>query len=217
MSGSDGAEKTLADVLPPGLPLERAVIGVTGNPGSGKSTVSRWFAERGAVVVDADAVGHELLQAGSPVHAELIERFGREIESADGGIDRKKLGPIVFGDPERLRQLNEIVHPRLLERIRRRVEAFRSSGERGPMIVDAALLFEWDAAGRFDAVVTVEAPVDTRRRRFEAARGGGPEAFGRIEAAQLDQSEKVRRADLVIRNGGDLNALRQTLNSIIAE
>ena len=94
------------------------VIGLTGGIGSGKSTVSRFLAELGAVVIDADKVGHEAFKPDTELWREVVAAFGKQVIAPDGNIDRKKLGEIVFGNPEALSRLNQIMHPRMYNRVK---------------------------------------------------------------------------------------------------
>lgn len=197
----------LSRFAPAGRSADRAVIGLTGNPGAGKSAVARRMAQNGAEVIDADALGHELLLASSPVTGEIAAEFGDEVLTPDGDIDRKRLGAIVFDSRERLEALNRIVHPRITEAIRARIERFRAEDRLGPLVVDAALIFEWGDMEEFDAVAVVTAPLDLRRERYTKSRGVGAEAFARREAAQWSQEEKIKRADVVIANDDSLESL----------
>src|SRR3972149_2485197 len=121
------------------------VIGLTGGIGSGKSTVARMLQQKGAKLLSADAVGHEVYEPGRAASPGIVGAFGRQIVGPDGKIDRKLLGPIVFSDPEQLRRLNAITHPRMKELMREKLEAERARG--APIaVLDAALLFAagWD-------------------------------------------------------------------------
>src|SRR3972149_2023682 len=116
------------------------VSGLTVGIGSGKSTVAQMLQRKGAKLLSADAVGHEVYELARPAYQEIVDAFGRNIVGADGKIDRKKLGPIVFSDPEKLRRLNAITHPRMKELMREKLEAERVSGVR-IAVLEAALLF----------------------------------------------------------------------------
>jgi len=115
------------------------VLGIQGGPASGKSRLAGLLAERGARVIDADRIGHEVLQRPQVKQA-LTEAFGREILSRCGAIDRARLAEAAFADEQQLRRLNDIVHPPLLEEIRRRVEGLKEGGDARPIVLDAALL-----------------------------------------------------------------------------
>ncbi|MEE8346802.1 MAG: dephospho-CoA kinase, partial [Dehalococcoidia bacterium] len=121
------------------------VIGLTGGIGSGKSTVAQMLEGEGAALLSADAVGHEVYLPDQPAWREVVEVFGRQIVAPDRAIDRKKLGAIVFSDPEQLRRLNAITHPRMKELMREKLEEERKRGAR-VTVLEAALLFDagWD-------------------------------------------------------------------------
>ncbi|MEW6238768.1 MAG: dephospho-CoA kinase [Candidatus Omnitrophota bacterium] len=192
-------------------PLAGKVIGVTGNPGAGKSAAARLLEEKGARVISGDSLGYEMLRSGSPVFPALIQTFGEGILGADGEIDRTALGEIVFGSPEQLQRLNCIVHPPMLERIRGEIERFRASQEKGPLVVDAALLYEWGIEKWFDKIILVAAPKEIRRNRFLSLRGGEGSRFDKREESQIPQEEKEKKADAVLYNQGDLMALRSQI------
>ena len=179
------------------------IVGLTGNTGAGKSTAAHWLAEWGARVVDADALGHRLLLAGSPVHREIVARYGGEILDEHGAIVRARLAPLVFATREETEAYNRIIHPALVGEIRRRV---REEGE-GPVVVDAALLFEWGLHREMDAVIVISAPEEMRRARV------GDAAFAAREAAQWPEQEKTTRADQVVDNNGDLNSFKSKLEN----
>ena len=132
------------------------VIGLTGGMGSGKSTVSHLLSELGAVVIDADKVGHEAYQNGTKTWHDLVNAFGRQIVATDGSIDRKKLGAIVFGSPEQLERLNRIVHPRMFEMMKERIEQLRKQSV-SVVVLDAAILFEANWTPLVDEVWVVVA------------------------------------------------------------
>src|SRR5215813_2311277 len=123
------------------------ILGVTGGIGSGKSAASQILADLGAVVIDADRVGHETYRPGSAGWERVVQQFGRDVIAADGTIDRKRLGAIVFADPVQLARLNAIVHPLIRDAIGARIAAERAAGHAPAIVVEAALLVEanWDA------------------------------------------------------------------------
>jgi dephospho-CoA kinase len=184
------------------------VIGLIGGIGAGKSAVARLLAERGAVVIDADAVGHESLEHPA-IRDRVVERFGAKVLEPDRAgepgarrISRRALGAIVFHDAAALRDLEAILHPAMRERFLRTID--RLVGDRGrPCIVlDAAVLLEagWDDL--CDRVAFVDAPRAERLRRVEQSRGWSEEALAAREGSQWPVADKRRRADWIINNGG---------------
>lgn len=191
------------------------VIGLTGGMGSGKSTVSQLLAEFGAVVIDADKVGHEAYQHGTKTWQELVAAFGEQIVAADGSIDRKKLGAIVFGSPEQLVRLNRIVHPRMFEMMQERIQQYRQQSVK-VVVLDAAILFEANWTPLVEevwVVVASEAAVVARAR----ARTGLPEEQIRSRLrSQMPVEDKIKRADVVIRNEGTVEDLRKQVEGLWA-
>lgn len=191
-------------------PAHLPVIGLTGGIASGKTTVSQILAGRGAHIIDADRVGHAVIEPSGEAYPEVVAAFGTDILDDDGTISRRKLGAIVFSEPARLAELNGISHPRMAERMAREIEALRlrSNGDRPPAVVlDAAILFEagWD--GLCDEIWTVEAPQEVAITRLIERNGfTREEAQARVNA-QMDNAERSRRAHRVIRNEGSLDAL----------
>jgi len=186
------------------------VVGLSGGIGTGKSSVARLFAEAGAVVIDADAIVHELQAPGTSLLAEIAEAFGPEVLRADGSLDRERLGSIVFRDPEARRRLGAIVHPKVGAEMLRRLEAARAAGAR-LVVLDIPLLFEGRKAGTgsaallgFDASVLAYAPEALQiERQIARDRCSRDEALRRIRA-QLPIEEKRALADHVIDNSGAL-------------
>ncbi len=173
------------------------VIGLTGGIGSGKSTVSRMLEEKGAVVLSADTTGHEVYLPGSAAWQEVVDAFGREVVAADGSIDRKKLGAIVFADEAALRRLNGLTHPRMRELMRAKLAREEAAGT--PLVVlEAALLFDagWDDLAD-EVWVTVVPPEVAAQRTAERSGLSREEALARVRA-QMSNEERTRRADVVI-------------------
>jgi dephospho-CoA kinase len=189
-------------------------IGLTGGIGSGKSTVSKFLAELGAPVIDADKVGHAIYQPDGPAYQDMIDAFGRGILAPDGAIDRKKLGPIVFGDPAALKRLNAIVHPKMFARMREMVAALRAQGERKPIVIEAAILIEANWQPLFDEIWLVIASKERVIERVERDRGMKPEQTEARIRAQLSDDERRRHASLVITNDGTLEELRARVGEI---
>jgi dephospho-CoA kinase len=176
------------------------IIGLTGNIGTGKTTVARLLEELGAEVVDADRVAHDVMAPGTPEWERLVERFGRNVLLADGSIDRRALGAVVFSDAAALRDLEQIVHPG----VRRRLRARMAATTRPVLVLEAIKLLEAGLYLEVDAVWVVVADRETQLQRLRATRGlSAGEAATRVDV-QAPQVEKVARADVVIENHGDL-------------
>jgi dephospho-CoA kinase len=183
------------------------LVALTGGIGSGKSTVSQRLADRGAVIIDADAIVRELQQAGSPLLGRLAERFGADIIRADGELDRAALAAIAFHDDEALADLNKIVHPEVRAEIARRIVA--EAGTDHVVVVDIPLLevAPRGQAVEFAAVIVVDTPVDVAVDRLVTYRGlAEADARARI-AKQISREDRRAAADRVVDNSGDLAAL----------
>ncbi len=178
-------------------------VAVTGSFASGKSTFVNMLGELGAETVSADEIVHDLLAADEQTISRIAERFGREVLE-ERGVDRRALGRKVFGDPGALRDLEEILHPLVRRETDRRIAA---SGA-GLFVAEIPLLFEGGSSGAYDYTVAVVVP-EERRRAWAAQRGVEEAALRAIEARQLPQEEKARRADVVVQNDGDLDRLRR--------
>lgn len=192
-------------------------IGLTGGIGSGKSTVVRILSGLGAPVIDADQAGHAIYEPGGPAYQEVVAAFGEGILGAGRIIDRKKLGAIVFADPAALARLNSIVHPKMLERIRATVAELRARGERGPIVLEAAILIEANWQALCDEIWLVSA---SRERVIERVRRGRGLRPGWTEArirAQLSDAGRRRHATLVIENNGTIGELRAEVARLWAD
>jgi len=191
--------------------------GLTGGIGSGKSTVAQILGEFGATVLDADKVAHTTYAPGGPAYDAVIAAFGAQVVAPDRTIDRKKLGAIVFGNPERLNKLTSIVWPATRESIRRNVSELRASGAELPIVVEAAILIEANWQSLFDEIWLVRAPREQVVGRIEIQRGLKPsESEARIRA-QLSDEERAKHASLVIENNGSLEELRNLLKEVWAD
>ncbi len=181
------------------------IIGLTGNIGVGKSTVAALLRELGADFIDADRVAHDVMAAGTPEWQRLVARFGNDVVAADGSVDRRQLGAIVFADPVALRDLEAIVHPA----VRGRIRACFAAAERPVVVVEAIKLLEAGLYREVDAVWVVTATREEQVRRLVASRGlSMAEAETRVDA-QSPQAEKTARADVVIENDGDFERTRE--------
>jgi len=189
-------------------------IGLTGGIGSGKSTVTKFLAELGAPIVDADKVGHAIYAPDGPAYHDVIASFGRQILAADGTIDRSKLGPLVFADPEALKHLNSIVHPKMFARLREMVQQLHAAGQRKPIVIEAAVLIEANWQPLFDEIWLVLASRERVVERIERDRGLEPEQTAARIRAQLPDEERKKHATLVITNDGTLDELRAKVSGL---
>ena len=185
------------------------VIGVTGGVGTGKSTVAGIFRRLGAGVIDADRVVHRLMQPGGPVWKKIQSQFGPEVFDRRGRVDRTKLGRVVFKSPKRLKALNRIVHPAVRRGILAELRALRRLRPRGVAVLDIPLLIESGRAYRTDALVVVTAPQSAAARRLKRRSGWSSREMKRRAGFQMPLKEKVKRADFVVMNGGDLASTRR--------
>jgi len=188
-------------------------IGLTGGIGTGKSEVARLFGERGAAVIRADDVAREIVAPGTGVLRALAAEFGESVIAGDGTLDRRRLAGLAFGSDRELKRLNEIVHPPLVNELILRIEAAERERVRGVLVVEAALLAEWDILDLFDLVLVVRAPLEARLERL--ARGGlsRDEALSRVRA-QLPEERLLADADAVLENDGPLARLAAQVDGI---
>ncbi|MFN2431606.1 MAG: dephospho-CoA kinase [Gemmatimonadota bacterium] len=194
-------------------------VGLTGNAGSGKSTVAEVWREQGVLVIDADALGREAVDEDRDLRRALAIEFGDEVlepsANADtGALRRDELARRAFATPEAVRALNRIVHPPLLRLLERRLAEARATNPR-LVAVDAALIFELGTEERFDRIVLVTASPEARRERLRR-RGVHEAALEGLMASQIPDAEKESRADLVVRNDGSLAALRSAALDVLA-
>ena len=173
------------------------ILGITGNIGTGKSTVSRMLGELGAELIDADQVAHTVMRPGTPVNAQIVRAFGPQVARPDGEIDRKRLAAIVFADPAALAQLEAIVHPATVEAIGRRIAAAWAE----VVVVEAIKLIEAGLADSCHAVWVTTCREDQQIDRA-VDRGMTRDGAERRIRSQSPQDEKTDRADAVIDNSG---------------
>ena len=192
-------------------------IGLTGGIGSGKSTVAQILGEFGAPILDADKVAHTTYAPGGPAYDAVIAAFGAQVLAPDRTIDRKKLGAVVFGNPEQLNKLTSIVWPATFESIRRNVAELRASGAKLPIIVEAAILIEANWQPLFDEIWLVRAPREQVVTRIEIQRGLKPAETETRIRAQLSDEERAKHATLVIENNGSIEELRDLLKTVWSE
>jgi dephospho-CoA kinase len=191
------------------------VIGLTGNVGSGKSTVARIWSESGVPVVDADALARETVAPGMPGLAAVVDAFGAEVLSPEGTLDRGRMRARVFHDPEARARLEAILHPRIHALRQAWVHARGDEGARW-VVCEIPLLFEVGMEGAVDAIVFVDAPEGEWIRRLVEGRGWSPEDATRVAASQGDPSEKRLRAHHVLENYGSPRGLEQAARALQA-
>ena len=175
------------------------LVGLTGGIGSGKSTAARMLAARGAVVLDADTLARQVVEPGTTGFDAVLARFGDEVRSADGSLDRARVAGMVFADPRARHDLEAIVHPRVRARIAEAAAAHADSD--AVVVVDSPLLIETGAHESFPVVVVVIAPDDVRLARLTARGMGEADARARM-VAQMPLEEKASHAHVVLDNGG---------------
>lgn len=210
----DGRDNSVVSV-----PNRKPVIGIIGGIGSGKSTVARRFGELGAVVLDADRIGHEMLGRDDVRHA-ARHRWGSEIFDPEGRIDRRALARIVFGSGPNaaveLKYLQDLVHPLIGQQLRKAVQQAQQDVNVPAVVIDAALLIEagWD--GACDVVIYVEAEPQQRMQRIRRARGWSEQEAAARQQAQDSLKLKRKRADYVVDNSGSLDATFQQVERLFS-
>lgn len=178
------------------------IVGLVGRAGSGKSTVARALAAHGVVIVDADRLGHELTDSDPDVRAALAAEYGPAVFLEDGTLHRRLVATKVFANPQALERLNQLVHPRILRRMRAEIARLAEAGHRGPVLIDAALMLDWGFERECDVVLAVVAPEAQQVARLVAARGWTEAEARRRLAAQKPNDYFVGVADEVIDNRG---------------
>ncbi len=189
------------------------VIGLTGGIGSGKSTVSQFLRELGAALIDADEVGHEAYQPNTETWREVVAAFGEQILTPDGEIDRRKLGGIVFGNAESLARLNWIMHPRMYEMMKTKIEECRQRGA-DVVVLEAAILLEAGWTPLVDKVWVTVAPESTVVERTRERTGLPEEQILARIRSQMSSEERAKHADVVINNDGTQDELKAKVKEL---
>jgi dephospho-CoA kinase len=189
-------------------------VGLTGGIASGKSTVASMLRDRECLVLEADPLGHELLEPEQTSYDEVVRVFGKEILDRDGKVDRRKLGAIVFSDPARRAQLNEILHPRILEIVRQWFAMLERPGGPDLAVLEAALIIEARYHKELDRVIVCWCRHDQQVERLVERGLLVDEAEQRI-AAQLPMDQKRRMADEVIDCSGVVEAAEGQVESVL--
>jgi len=189
------------------------LVGLTGNIASGKSTVAKLFAQRGATIVDADVLARRAVEPGTPALRAIVARWGTAVLSADGSLDRAALRHVVFDRPDELEALNAIVHPEVARLRDEEIAAAAARGER-VVVCDMPLLFERRLADSFPRIVLVDAPRPIRLERLMRYRGLSQEEAVQMIAAQMPAELKRARADFVIENAGTREQLAERVREV---
>ena len=189
------------------------VVGLTGGIGSGKSTVSKFLADLGAIIIDADRVGHQAFEPDTEAYREVVAAFGKKTLTPGGEIDRHKLGSIVFADPKARDRLNRIMHPRIQRIVKDMIEDLRKRGVK-VVVVDAPLLIEAGWSPLVDEIWVTIAPRHTVLERLTRRTGlTQAESMARIRA-QLSQEERIKHADVIIDTKCTLDELKARVQEL---
>jgi len=197
-------------------PRKFLLIGLTGGIATGKSTVSALLRQLGCEVIDADLLAREVVEPGEPAWTTIVAEYGQDVVTAGGALDRKKLGAIVFADPERRRRLEAITHPAIRERFQARLDQLAVKGFTGIVVFDAAVMIESGNYKNMDRLVVVVTDEPTQMARLQG-RDGTDDADGRRKiASQMPLAEKAKLADYVIDNSGDREATAAQVRRVFA-
>ena len=192
-------------------------VGLTGGIATGKSTVARILAEKGARLIDFDELSHVVEEPDGPVWKEIVRHFGEVILQADRTIDRRKLGDIVFTNNEKLDLLNRLVHPSVFKEWQKKIEEIRKVQPDAIVLSDIPLLIEVGMKSMVDVVLLVYLPREEQVARLMARSGYSRDYAKRRVASQMPIEEKLPFADIIIRNDGSPETTRMALNEIWAE
>jgi dephospho-CoA kinase len=188
-------------------------IGVTGNIASGKTTAAQMLKDMiGAAIVDADTLGHYLLASHADIQRMVTLEFGAEILNPDNSIDRRKLSRLVFSDPGHLNRLNRIFYPVLIYEVK--MEVLKAARIFRHVILDAALIVEWDIKRDLDALILVTAPEAERLRRLTRLRRLLEEDAANMMASQAPEEYKTDQADYIVKNDGALPSLKDQIADV---
>ena len=195
-------------------------VGLTGGIGCGKTTVAAMMGELGCHILEADALGHQVIAPGGPAYEEVVREFGREILAPDGRIARPTLAAIVFAHPDKLSRLNALVHPPLLAAIDRELARLESADPGGVAVIDAALLIEFNHYNKLDRLIVVWCTPEQQLARLTDPAFGRAlpreQAQSRI-SAQIDLAQKRQLADDVIDGSGTIAETRRQVQALVAD
>mgnify|MGYP001197116081 FL=1 len=195
------------------------IIGLTGGIASGKSTVSKMMADLGAKIIDADQVARQVVEPGEPTLHKIVDRFGEEILHADGTLDRKKLGNIVFRDQTARMDLNQIIHPAIRTQMKKQLDDALQSGEKC-IVMDIPLLFESERSKReypLDKILVIYVPEPIQIKRLMAREGIDETLASQKINSQIPMEEKKDMGDAYIDNSGTLESTKKQLLSILKQ
>lgn len=190
------------------------LIGVTGGMGSGQSTVADFFRKWGAKIISADKIAHQVVNKNAEVRNDIKRLFGKKVYHRNGRLNRKLLGSIVFADESKVEKLNQIVHPRMVEQIVNEIESARDTRKFPFVVIDAALIFEIQLENIFDEIVVVSSKIANRISRVKERDGLEEHEIQNRIRKQIPLEEKVKWADHVIHNNGNLEQLETRTRKI---
>jgi dephospho-CoA kinase len=197
-------------------PRKFLLVGLTGGIATGKSTVSALLRQLGCEIIDADLLAREVVEPGQPALAQIVTEFGRDVVTAAGALDRKKLGAIVFANPERRRRLEAITHPAIRDRFQARLDELAERGFVGLVVFDAAVMIESGNYKNMDRLVVVVTDEPTQLARLHGRDGTDDAENRRKLASQMPLSEKAKLADYVIDNSGHREATAEQVRRVFA-
>jgi dephospho-CoA kinase len=189
-------------------------VGLTGGIATGKSTAGLMFVELGCHLLDSDQITHQLLEPGQAVHDAVVKEFGQGILAPDGTIDRHILGGIVFKDPEARGRLNQLVHPAIIDRQRQWLREIETQDPNGIAMVDATLMIEIGTYKNYDRIIVVTCSPDIQRQRLRVRSALSEDQIEARIRSQMPLEEKVKFADFVVDNSGDLSDTRRQVEDI---
>lgn len=192
-------------------------VGLTGGIATGKSTVGQMLVELGCHLIDADRITRNLFEPGQPVHAAVVQAFGNGILGPDGTINRQALGEIVFKDPQARARLNSLVHPAVIQRQKEWLENLEASDPHAIGIVDAALMIEVGTYKNYDKVIVVTCSPEEQKRRLRGRTNLSEEQIEARIRSQMPMAEKIKHADYVIVNSGDLARTRAHVERVFRQ
>jgi len=187
------------------------IIGVTGSFGTAKSYTVSIFRTLGCRVIDADKIGHGSLKKGTLTYKKIVKTFGRDVVKPDGSIDRRSLGKIIFNNDRKRSQLNSILHPVIVKKIRSEISCMKGTR---PVVLDAALLFEAGCEKLVDKIVVVRSSRKTQIGRVIKKFGFSKDDALRRIKSQMPLNEKIRRADFVISNDGPRSSTKRQVREV---